>query len=69
MILAVSCFVGVCVFRVIYVYTYFACFPTYENLMVIYPVSWVVTIFLIVGAYVKIVKKLEQRFAANKLAM
>ena len=66
---AVACFVGVCVFRVIYVYTYFASFPTYENLMVIYPVSWVVTIFLIVGAYVKIVKKLEQRFAANKLAM
>ena len=57
---AAVCFLGVCVFRVIYIYTIFAAEPTFEVLMRVYPVSWVVTVFLVVGAYFYVFKKLER---------
>ncbi|MGM9539279.1 MATE family efflux transporter [Anaerovibrio sp.] len=57
---AVACFLGVCVFRVIYIYTIFAAEPVFHVLMAVYPISWVFTIFLIIGAYFHVFNKLER---------
>ena len=40
---AVICIFGICIVRVIYVYTVFAANPTFEVLMLVYPVTWVIT--------------------------
>ena len=56
---AAACFLGVCVFRVIYIYTIFAADPAFSTLMAVYPISWVFTIFLIIGAYFNVFKTLE----------
>lgn len=60
---AVACFFGVCVFRVIYIYTFFAAESTFDVLMAVYPISWVVTIFLIMGAYMRVFRKLDKQLA------
>lgn len=57
---ALACFIGVCVFRVAYIYTVFAAEPVFSTLMAVYPISWVFTIFLIVGAYLHVFNKLER---------
>ncbi len=43
--------VGVCVLRVIYVYTIFATSHTFATLMAVYPISWFVTMCGIMGFY------------------
>lgn len=55
-----ACFLGVCVFRVIYIYTIFAADPAFSTLMAVYPISWIFTIFLIIGAYFHVFNKLER---------
>lgn len=57
---AVACFIGVCVFRVIYIYTIFADNSTFDMLMLVYPVSWVFTVILIIGAYFYVFNRLER---------
>ena len=57
---AAACFLGVCVFRVIYIYTIFAADPAFSTLMAVYPISWIFTIFLIIGAYFHVFNKLER---------
>jgi Na+-driven multidrug efflux pump len=32
---------GACLFRILWIYTVFACFPTLEVLLISYPVTWV----------------------------
>lgn len=57
---AAACFVGVCVFRVAYIYTVFTAEPVFSVLMAVYPISWVFTILLIIGAYLHVFNKLER---------
>lgn len=57
---AVACFMGVCVFRIVYIYTIFAAAPDFETLMQVYPISWVFTVILIAGAYFYVFNKLEK---------
>lgn len=57
---AAACFMGVCVFRIIYIYTIFAAEPVFSVLMAVYPISWVFTILLIIGAYFHVFNKLER---------
>ena len=47
---------GVCGVRLIWIYTVFANYPTFENLMVVYPISWVITFVGIFAAYLKLRK-------------
>lgn len=53
---AVVCFVGICVFRVIWVETAFQVYRTYLILMLSYPISWAIT-FGVNAACLFIVKK------------
>lgn len=51
---------GTVVFRIIWLYTVFAHFNTFESLMIVYPVSWVFTEILILIAYFIIMHRLEK---------
>ncbi len=59
---AVACCMGVCVFRIIYIYTVFAEDPTFDTLMQVYPISWVFTVSLIVGAFFYVFRKLGRKY-------
>ena len=61
---ALACMIGVCVFRIIYIYTVFAAEPTFENLMIVYPVSWVLTTIVITAMYFYVFNKLERNYAS-----
>jgi len=58
---------GVCAFRILWLYTAFAMEPTFEMLMIGYPVSWVVTMlgqgicYLVMKK--KIIARCEAKFA------
>ena len=57
---------GVCVLRVVWVYTVFAMWPTWEVLFLSYPVTWVMTSILAGICYVVIKKKAEKRLGLAK---
>ena len=48
---AVITIFGVCVVRVIYVYTYFASHRTFVDLMLVYPLTWSITTAALVGLF------------------
>lgn len=50
---------GVCGFRILWIYTVFAIWPTPTVLFLSYPISWAITIIADYIAYLKIKKKLE----------
>jgi len=54
---AVITIVGVCVLRIIYVYTIFSAWPDFGVLMAVYPLSWLVTATGITIAYFTVKKK------------
>ncbi|MBE8955449.1 MAG: MATE family efflux transporter [Quinella sp. 2Q5] len=56
---AVITLVCVCGVRVAWVFTVFAKIPTYAALMAVYPVSWVITTIVLVGAYIYHIKRLK----------
>lgn len=55
---------GVCVLRVVWIYTVFAAFPTWEVLFLSYPVTWVATA-LIEGIFYVFIRKKAVRKAAE----
>ena len=65
---AIACMLGVCVFRIFYVYTVFAEYPTFEVLMAVYPISWSVTVFVIVGLYIHVFNKVEKKLWKKRMA-
>ena len=58
---AIICIMGICVFRVIFIYTYFPEHSSFEVLMALYPISWTFTVIGVVIAYLYVIKKLERR--------
>ncbi len=52
---------GVCVLRVIWIYTVFAAFPTWEVLFLSYPVTWVATALIEIACYFFIKKRAIQK--------
>lgn len=54
---AVITIFGTCVLRIVWLYTVCKWFPTYETLMVIYPISWVITGVPVLISYFVISKK------------
>lgn len=48
---AIMTFLGVCVFRMIYIFTIFKAVNTFMCLMIVYPASWVITAILVVSLY------------------
>ncbi|WP_296732288.1 MATE family efflux transporter [Anaerovibrio sp.] len=65
---AIACMLGACVFRIIYVYTVFSMYPTFEVLMAVYPISWLVTVMVIIVLYRKVFKKVEKKLWKPKMA-
>ncbi len=57
---AVISLFGVCVIRIVYVYTYFRVHHTWTDLMRIYPISWAVTAAALVIAYVFLIRKMRK---------
>ena len=54
---AIVTLLGVCGFRIIWIYTFFKFNPTWINLMLVYPVSWAVTASMMVIAYKRTLNK------------
>ena len=55
---AITSIAGVCGVRLLYVYTIYRYFQSYEGLMIIYPISWIVTSLIMVLCYVIARRKL-----------
>lgn len=56
---AISCVFGICVFRIIWVYTIFANDKTFTCLMTVYPISWLITISIVGFIYFKVQRQLS----------
>lgn len=54
---AIVTLLGVCGFRIIWIYTFFKLYPTWFNLMLVYPVSWAITAAMMAFAYKRTLKK------------
>ena len=55
---ALVSFFGVCGTRILWVYTFFAMHPSWMNLMIIYPVSWIVTLIILTAEFRRLSRKL-----------
>ncbi|MCR5452015.1 MAG: MATE family efflux transporter [Lachnospiraceae bacterium] len=53
-------FIGVCGVRILWVFTVFSANPSFGLLMAVYPVSWLVTAFVMIIAYFVLIKKIEK---------
>ena len=51
---------GICLLRVVWLYTAFAASPTLDTLYLSYPVSWAVTLAALVVCYAVVVRKLPK---------
>lgn len=51
----------ICSVRLIWVYTAFPLSPTYETLMMVYPLSWIITMFGLIGLYIRHQRMLRNR--------
>lgn len=56
--------VSICIFRIIYLHTVFAMSPTYETLLLIWPVSWVLSIVASIVVYRRIRRRYPSEDAA-----
>ena len=56
---ALTCMAGVCGFRILWVIFVFPRYKSFASLMVVYPISWVLTISVIVGIYFYHVKRIK----------
>lgn len=57
--------VGMCLLRVVWIYTVFKLHPTLECLYVSYPISWVVTTLTHFAFYIFVYKKAKKQFTAE----
>lgn len=48
---------GTCVFRLMWIFCVLPLWPGYDHLMIIYPISWVITACLVAVAYVRVRRK------------
>lgn len=53
---ALICVLGICGFRIGWIYTVFAKTPSFENLIVVYPISWLITSIAVFVAY-RVIRK------------
>ena len=51
---------GICLLRVVWLYTAFAASPTLDTLYLSYPVSWAATLFALVVCYAVVVRKMPR---------
>lgn len=51
----------VCSVRLIWVYTAFPMYPTYDTLMMVYPLSWLITMIGLIILYVRLLRRVRSR--------
>ena len=51
----------VCSVRLIWVYTAFPMYPTYDTLMMVYPLSWLITMIGLIILYVRLLRRIRSR--------
>lgn len=56
---------GICIFRVIWLYTAFSWVPTFETLVSVYPVSWAITFIILSVMFAVFYHLLKKRHAQN----
>jgi Na+-driven multidrug efflux pump len=54
---ALTCMAGVCGIRILWVIFVFPKYHSFASLMVVYPISWVLTIAVVAGIYIHTVKQ------------
>ena len=59
---AMATLICVCTVRLIWVYTVFVASPKYLTLMIVYPVSWAVTVVPLLILYVRLTRKIKRKF-------
>ena len=64
---AMATLICVCSVRLLWVWTVFAASPDYVTLMVVYPISWAVTVVPLLILYVRLIKRIKSRFEARGL--
>lgn len=52
---------GVCVLRIVWIYSVFEKYQTLDSLYVSYPISWAVTLAVLIGCYLIVSKRLKKR--------
>ena len=60
---AIICFFGICCFRIVWVYTVFVRYSNFDILMMVYPISWLITALCLIAIYVVIMRKLTKKYA------
>lgn len=65
MVPAMVTFIGICGVRIIWVYSVFNYSHTWNTLMAVYPVSWLVTMLVMIFAYYREVRKINRRNVAR----
>ncbi len=63
---AVITFAGVCGIRILWVYTIFGISKTYFTLMMVYPVSWIITAAALAAAYLLFMRRFEAKRKMRK---
>lgn len=64
---AMATLICVCSVRLIWVWTVFAASPDYVTLMIVYPISWAVTVVPLLYLYVRLMKRIKRRFEERAL--
>ena len=65
MVPAAVTFIGVCGTRILWVYTVFRHSHTWYTLMAVYPVSWLITMVVMIAAYFISIKKIRIRLGTS----
>ena len=53
---------GTCLFRLVWIYTVCRIFTDFRILMIVYPISWAVTVVPLLYLYVRLMKRIKRRF-------
>ena len=59
---------GICLLRIVWLYTAFAASPTLDTLYLSYPVSWALTFAVLVTIFTVLWKKVQKRYTPEELA-
>lgn len=63
---AAICVFGVCVVRLIWIFTVFVKYPTFTTLMAIFPISWGITATFIIISYFVVIKRIRKQLVEGR---
>ena len=63
---AAICVFGVCVVRLIWIFTVFVKYPSFETLMAIFPISWGITTTFIIISYFIVINRIRNKIVLSR---